>query len=200
MTRYPVAMIPVELRDRIDAELQPGEKVLWFTQPSPRLAGRGRWVAIPFGLVFAGFAVFWISTSYFIIRGASGGSGGSGIGAFNFFPLFGVPFFVIGILTMLSPLWAARRAGRTAYVITSRRAIVHELSAFGRLKVQSFGPDRLVSMTRTERADGSGDLVFEQFTESVGTGSRTVKRGFMHLENVRPAEQALRDLLLNPKV
>jgi hypothetical protein len=101
---------------------------------------------------------------------------------------------------LTSPVWVGKRAARMAYVITDQRAIIWEARFFGRLNVQSFGPERLVSMTRTERADGSGDLIFEQFTTRAGTGTRTVRRGFLAMPNVREAEQAIRDLLLKDRV
>ena len=34
-------------------------------------------------------------------------------------------------------------------------------------------PDRLTSMTRNERGDGSGDLIFEQFQQRAGSGTTT---------------------------
>lgn len=194
MKPYLTPMIPGELRPQIDRELQPGERVLWFAQPDPRLMRRGTWIVSIFGLVFMGFALVWI----LMTAGGAAAVGGriGGIIGFGLFSLCGLPFLGVGGAMLTGPLWIGKRAARMAYVITDQRAIIWEAGWFGRLHVQSFGPERLASMTRSERADGSGDLIFEQFTTRAGTGVRTVRRGFLALPQVREAEQAVRDLLL----
>ena len=58
-------------------------------------------------------------------------------------------------------------------------------------------------VSRTERADGSGDLVFEEITtyasNSNGGGWQTTRRGFMGIDRVRDVEELVRRTLLGPK-
>jgi len=59
-----------------------------------------------------------------------------------------------------APLFARRAAGRTAYAVTDRRAII--FSGGWRRTTRSFAPDKLGDIERVEHEDGSGDLIFER--------------------------------------
>jgi hypothetical protein len=146
------------------------------------------------------FAVPWTAFAVFWTVAAAGGiwnRGGAPASWFHYvFPLWGVPFILIGLAMLSTPWWTARAARRTVYAITDRRAIVWIAQAWGRTEVQSFEPKRLLSLTRTERANGSGDLIFEQFRETNGSSTTTIRRGFMGLRDVRDAEEVLRETLL----
>ena len=75
-----------------------------------------------------------------------------------FFPLFGVPFILIGLAMLSSPLWSVRRASRTAYLITNKRAVV--IDGGGRRTVRSITPDRFGDIVRREGRSGRGDILF----------------------------------------
>ena len=79
---------------------------------------------------------------------------------FDLFPLFGIPFVLIGFGMLSSPYWTMRKARRTAYVLTTARAIIFD-GGFS-TTIRSFGPDRLTDLRRKQRADGSGDVIFER--------------------------------------
>ncbi len=114
----------------------------------------------------------------------------------SFFPLFGLPFLLVGLGMLTSPYWLGRKAVRTVYVVTSQRAIIFTGRVFGGVNIQTFMPDRLTSMTRNERADGSGDLIFEQFQQRAGSGTTTIRRGFMAIEKVHEVEDIILTTLL----
>lgn len=188
-------VLPMAMQHRVDGELRDGEELIWTAQPRAWLAARSFWFATLFGAAFAGFAVFWIF-------GAAGVSGGfsSANGSFSWFPLFGVPFVLVGLAIMLSPLLAARAARHTAYALTSERAIVFKASVFGSFSVQSFNADELGDMTRRERRDGSGDLVFKEIvTEGRDSdGHRTTsttRYGFLAIDSVHEVEKLVRATL-----
>jgi hypothetical protein len=133
-----------------------------------------------FGLVFAAFGLAWA-----IGAGAIGllfGQYGGMVG------LIGLPFVAIGVMIACSPIWMRRQVAKTVYFLTDRRAVIMEPGLFRAATVSSYRPDRLTSITRTERPDGSGDLIFEQFTTGHGSGCRTVRRGFVDVRNVREVE------------
>ena len=193
MTPYMTPVLPPEADRLVRDELRPGEQLVWAGQPLPRLFGRQSIALVIFGIPWTAFAVFWVAAAGGITSHARNGNF---LSLFSCFPLFGLPFVLVGLGMLSSPFWMRRKAMRTAYAVTNQRAIVFEGRAFGGIKVQSFMPDRLTSMTRTERADGSGDLVFEQFQQRVGSGTNTVRRGFFAVERVRDVENLILGTLL----
>lgn len=199
MTPLRPAVLPPDVQRLVQSELRSGERLLWAAQPRPGAYRKQAIGLMIFAVPWTAFAVFWVVSAGWG-TGWFGGDrhGGDGPpGLFMLFPLFGLPFVLIGLGMFSAPYWLGRKAARTAYAVTDRRAIVFEGSAVGSgTKVQSFQPERLTLMTRTERADGSGDLVFEEFRERVGTGSRTVRRGFVGIDRVREVEDLIANTLL----
>src|SRR5262249_8379046 len=122
-------------------------------------------------------------------------------GFFACFPLFGLPFVLIGLGMLSSPFWLRRKAKRTCYALTDRRAIVWEAGSFGSVQVLSYRPAELTKIRRVEYPDGTGDLVFEEEI-TIGTGNRGYstttrqRQGFMSIDHVRQVEELLRKALL----
>src|SRR5207247_633237 len=109
-----------DLESRIQPELDAGERILWCGQPNP---GR-MWIhAVPiliFGIPWTLFAVFWMAMAIGFGTHASGPPGPFR----SLFPLFGLPFVLIGIGMLSAPYWMARTARSTIYAITDKRALV----------------------------------------------------------------------------
>lgn len=111
--------------------LAPGERILWQGQPD----ATPDWSLLIdfrslFGLLFTGFAVFWTAIAVSMLW--SGGSNGPPLFFRVLFPLFGVPFVLVGLGTLLGPLRAdlADRRGafytltdRAAFIATQRRGV-----------------------------------------------------------------------------
>jgi hypothetical protein len=196
MSSYPLpsATLTPEQEARVQSELQGNERVLWVGQPRPDLAARKSWFLVPFGCVFAGFAVFWI-----LMAGGIGMMGGGAPGIFACFPLFGLPFVAVGVWMMMSPVWLRGFARRTIYAVTDRRALLWEPGGFGGVTLRSYTPSALGRMVRTENPDGSGDLIFEEFyTYShgrYGAQSHLNRRGFLCVDQVRDVENLIRSAL-----
>jgi hypothetical protein len=194
-----------KLADDLDvlvrSELSHGERLLWVGQPQPT---RFAYSAIPivlFGIPWTAFALFWIAGASSF--GASNKVGGSpaGVGVFQFFPLFGLPFVLIGLGMLSSPYWLWRQAKRTCYALTDRRALLWKAGMFGSVAVRSYGPEALNKIRRTAYPHGCGDLVFEEIVTigSDSDGNRTTsttRHGFMAIERVREVEQLLSKALL----
>ncbi len=109
------------------------------------------------------------------------------------FPLFGVPFVLIGLVMLATPLWTHRSARRTVYAVTNRRAIV--IRGGRTTSIRSYLPDRLRELHRRERNDGTGDVLFATrfWTDSEGD-RRTEESGFLRIDNPKEVEARLRHL------
>jgi hypothetical protein len=187
MSAYRLSLSPA-LAARLDAELTPDERLVWTGQPRPDLAIRPAYCLAPFGLVFAGIAACWMVAATAI--------------GITPFALCGLPFIAVGGLFALSPLWLRRRAEQTLYALTNRRALVLEPSLWGPGVVRSYTAAGLGKMFRRERADGSGDLVFDEYTtrttDSEGmVSTATHWRGFLAVSDVRTVEDLVRRTLLD---
>jgi hypothetical protein len=181
--------IPFELQRMIDSELASGERVLWSAQPIPGRFARKALPAVLFGIPWTAFALFWTAGA------AWGTSRTEGAGLFRAFPLFGLPFILIGVGMLSSPYWMRRKARRCAYVLTNRRAIVLSGGWRGSVTVRSFGPERLTDLQRKQNPDGSGDLVFAQDIRRDSEGSRLATDvGFLAIRDVKSVEEQVRAL------
>ena len=110
--------IPPKLRSVIDRELDSGERVVWSGMPRAvcfTLASTGAFV---FGIPWTAFALFWMGAAAAGTMNAE-----EDIGFMTFFPLFGLPFVLVGFGLLSAPLWAYRKGLNTAYVlyVTDRR-------------------------------------------------------------------------------
>jgi hypothetical protein len=173
----------------VDAEMERGERIVWTGQPRP---GRFALRALPlflFAIPWTAFAVFWISAA----------SGFKFPPDFSkppgYFPLFGLPFVIIGLGLLTSPFWRMRAAKRTIYVITDRRAVTFSRSVWGTLSIQSYLPDRLRDLRRNQSRDGSGDLVFERVLVGGNRNQNAMEdRGFIAVRDVKSVEEMVRKL------
>jgi hypothetical protein len=184
----PDSSLTPELADRVAAELGRDEELVWAGQPRVDLATRPAFFLVPFGIVFTGFAVVWMVVA--------------GLFTFGLLAPCGLPFIAVGIALIASPAWLRSRARRTIYALTNQRAIIWEPTWFRSSTVRKYTPAGLGRISRHERSDGSGDLVFEEFTtytnDSDGSNWHRTRRGFMGIDAVREIEELLRRTLLEP--
>ncbi|GAB4150416.1 MAG: hypothetical protein Tsb009_25240 [Planctomycetaceae bacterium] len=196
------SQLSFNMQDRIDSELESGETVVWAGQPLPgQFARRAIPVAL-FGIPFTAFSIFWIVTAAVGI-GEGFQQGDDFVPKiFACFPLFGVPFLLVGLGLVSAPYWAARRARKTLYALTNRRAIIWEAGWWKSVTIRSFRGDDLKKMIRKERSDGTGDLIFEDMTQLIQAHSDGVhlarhQVGFLGVENVRELERLVKETLLH---
>src|SRR5260370_13938963 len=109
--------------DVFSSELIPGETLEWTGRPNPSVVFHQEdWVAIPFSLLWGGFAIFWLV----------GASGTWDIWmnrphrTFQFFGLiWGTPFVLIGQYMIWGRFVYCRwEKLRTYYALTGRRALI----------------------------------------------------------------------------
>lgn len=131
----------------IRSELAPGEQALWIGRPRGGLLLRGADAfAIPFSLVWAGFAVYWMYSA-------------AATGAPLPFVLFGTPFVLVGIYVVVGRFFVdAKQREATTYAITSQRVVI--VSGLFSRKVKSLGFKTLAELSLSERKDGSGTITF----------------------------------------
>jgi hypothetical protein len=93
---------PAEIARRLAA----GERLVWWDRPIARVAARRDVnTTLLFGLVFFGFAIFWMTAA---------------ARAPGFFFLFGLPFVGVGLWFVSAPLRTYRAADKTLYALPDR--------------------------------------------------------------------------------
>ncbi len=174
------------LEDRVQRELKGGERLYWTGQP---IAKRMALKAIPVSI----FAIPWTAFAFYWTYSAAGNKIPDLSRPEDWFALFGLPFIIIGLNMLFAPFWYYRKAQKVVYAITSVRAIIFEGSR--NLKVKSYGPERLKNLSKNQKMDGSGDIIFEKTQNSDNrekTDSFLV--GFMAVGNVNEVEGLLRKI------
>ncbi len=194
---YAESSLPPELEERVHAELRSDERLLWVGQPIPKRFARKALPIMLFGIPFLLFSVFWMVM-------ASGMGFGRGFGMMGMlFSLFGLPFVLVGLGMVSSPLWFKNRARKTFYAVTSRRAILWEAGFFGRVEVRSYESNDLEDLHRVEYDNGEGDLVFQEMV-TFGRNNRghqtthLKQHGMMGIPRVREIEELIRQALIHP--
>jgi len=178
--------IPVDLQNLISRELERDEKVVWSAMPKPRYFAGPAAGAFAFAIPWTAFSVFWMA-----------GAAGFKIPQFNqgidFFPLFGLPFFLIGIGMLSSPLWAYRKQLKTVYLITDRRAITID---GGRTStIRSYLPENLKDIFRREHRDGTGDVIINRIAWKDSDGDKQMQDlGFLRIQNAKSVETMLKTM------
>ena len=180
--------LPPQLRSLVESELQSGERIIWMEQPIPGRMARMTLPIVLFGIPWTAFAIFWTAGAAW-----STSKMDHGPGLFSAFPLFGLPFILIGFGLLSSPYWARRKARRSAYVLTDRRAVLFTAGWRGSVTVRSFEPERLTDLRRKQHTDGSGDLVFVQDIRRDSDGDRHFTDvGFLAIREVKAVEGLVR--------
>lgn len=131
----------------INSQLAADEHLLWSGQPRQGLLLRGSdTFAIPFSLMWGGFALFWegsvIATN-----------------APPFFVLWGIPFVLVGLYLIIGRFFAdARLRARTRYAVTDQRVLI-VTGLFSR-EVRSLPLARLPELTLNEGRRDEGSITF----------------------------------------
>jgi hypothetical protein len=136
----------------IERELQRDERLLWKGRPRGgiRLRSSDAYL-IPFSLIWGGFAIFW---EFMALFGTPKKEQAALV-----FPLFGVPFVLIGLYLIFGRFFVdARMRARTEYGLTNRRAII--VSGLFSRTVKSIDLRSTPEITLTEKADRSGTITF----------------------------------------
>jgi hypothetical protein len=140
------------LRQALERELRADEAVQWHGWQ----LGRAEWRS--FGIYL--FAIPWTAFSLTWTAFAATAAlhmNQDGVGWMSWaFPLFGVPFIVVGFGMLSMPFLPVLQRGRVLFVVTGQRVLK---LALGRdLVVTTVPADRIGLIERREKADGTGSL------------------------------------------
>ncbi|MGF1490107.1 MAG: hypothetical protein ACFBSE_23715 [Prochloraceae cyanobacterium] len=173
--------LPKDLRQKIRQELRSGENITAIYQPVPRFFTASSIVTVIFAIPWTSFAIFWM-------WGASLGS--------SLFSLFGLPFVLIGIAMLLSPIWSWWTAKKTVYLVTESRAILFERGLS--TTIRSYAPEQLNDLYRKEKGNGIGDVVIEvKRWKDSDRDIRSKEIGFLGVRNPQEVERRLKQLAQN---
>ena len=182
--------IPSYLQDLVKRELERGEHIQWSGQPKPSFLNAESLGSFLFGIPWTAFAVFWVAMAYV------GVSETDDVGVFNLFPLFGVPFILIGLGMLSSPLRIYLKLRKTVYALTNQRLILIEPSWRANvIRNYSFAELQAITIYREERADGSGHLIIDAKPEVLSTKMKTKKIVLTGISQVKAVEQQLKQLV-----
>lgn len=178
-------------RSRLENELAPGEMILWQGSPAPGTKLSGQMFGRIFGVVWLLFALYWESTAIF----ATFSMRHMGIVGF-IFPLFGLPFVVLGIyIVFVQPGKQQKKIKNSLYAITGQRLLILD-AVNGNLR--SLPLSAIRSWNRQMRQNGYGDLIFDTGEVHVsyrnaayGGNSANIQLFTFYNIDVQSAEKAL---------
>jgi hypothetical protein len=185
-------MDPTVRQQLLQAELQPGERLVWDGSPDTR-----KWfvasdrLLVPFSLMWGGFAIFWEASV--LTDTATGGGHRYGI----IFQLWGVPFVLIGLYAIAGRLIARHCIGaRTIYGLTDRRGLTITPLWRGGRNLSSIRLDSLPPVAEQIARDGHGTILIgpvppgiRTFAGDPGWPSGTRAGNVVAFWNIRDARQ-----------
>jgi hypothetical protein len=132
----------------LEERLAAGEKMIWTGRPAQGVLFTGHDIfAIPFSLLWCGFAIFWEMLALKTSR------------TLTLFSLWGIPFVLVGIYGVVGRFiidgWMRRRIW---YGVTDQRILILRAPPFS--KFTSINTDRLPELSLNEKADGRGTIYF----------------------------------------
>ncbi len=154
MNESHLEILPAELRESLEKELEPGERVMWVGQPSLK---QGDWKSA--AMVWIGLEWTVIAILFTLASVLSVVVGGAPI----CFAFSGLPSILIGIWVITGPSRMRRFLRNTVYAVTDLRAIVIEQGNRDK-NVRSFVGKQLTKVFRVEKPDGSGDVILSEAT------------------------------------
>lgn len=179
--------------DLIREELLPEERILWADQPlSGKLFSPADIFIIPFSLFWLGFAIFWMVMAS---AGARTAPGSVGI----IFPLFGLPFVLIGLYLVFGRfIYAHYRRKNTSYAVTDKRIII--MIKRVNKTVRSEKISSITTMDKYVRRDGSGTITFGMMSYPMEYSSSRMyygRRGYYRnmgfaFENIKDVDNVYR--------
>ena len=133
-----------------------GENLLWAGRPKGGFLLRlSDVIMIPFSVFWCGFAIFWTIGASGVLEASEGGAT-----PINYtFPLFGLPFVIVGLYFVLGRFFVDKsQREKTTYGVSSERVIMK--SGLFSSTVKSLSLSTLSEITLKERNDRSGTITF----------------------------------------
>lgn len=184
--------LPSRLREAVVRELAPDEHIVWMRQPAARLLTRRTVVTAMIGLACTTFASLFL---YAILHRDE-----SHVVLHFLGYSCSLPFIVIGLFAMYSPVWSFRTAKRCVYLITNYRAISFDYNGIY-TTIRTFTPEKLQDVSRKQYKNGFGDIAIG-FRGWMGmdADNHRAKLGFLDIPDAEHAEALLRELASRAQV
>jgi len=174
-------------------ELYPGERLVWAGRPKQGILFRESDVfMIPFSLLWGGFAIFGVIVVMYDPSLLCKGS--------DPLPVFGIPFILAGLYMIFGRFIVdSKSREKTYYVLTDQRVLIL-YRLFGK-RVKSLNLRTLSDISLTEKADGTGSILFgqespwtSQFAGCMfpGMGAEQIPR-FEMIENAKEVYTKIRE-------
>ena len=149
--RYSHGSVAQRLALALHRELAEGEQVVWESMKLARIEPKGFAIYL-FAIPWTAFALFWMGMAGLFTLGVDSDP-------FAWvFPLFGLPFVLIGLGMMMAPFLSFFQRGRVLFAVTDRRVL--KLSLGGELTVVSVPASKITESVRNQSADVTGGLVY----------------------------------------
>lgn len=181
--------------------LERGERVLWKGRPT-RKTDYSAFLIWAFAIPWTAFSLFWVTATYSLSQTSAPDEGGLRIAAL-LFPLFGVPFVIVGLIMMISPFFAITVPGRTLHAITDRRIL--RIVVGWKASLRIIPGEWVTKVDHLTKFDGTGTLLvsFDQPAAN-GKGGRRHERlkgprrtAIRNLPSIRSAVRAAEEMRLN---
>ena len=159
-------------------EMRPRERLIWADRPAAGTSLRETARGVLFGLGFAAFAAVWSGFAFILTLGNASAP-------FKWFPYFGIPFFLAGLLIAGGALFRLPVLGSRLYALSAERFLV--LSDRPSYRVRAIDLATITGVERNERRDGSGTLILglEGGRQSKLAGVPEVGRVAAEIERLR---------------
>lgn len=140
------------IEEQFRNDLANGEYIVWAGQPVPKLINRSDIFLIPFSIIISGFAIFWEIMALYAFRQT-----GSGMGMI--FPIFGIPFILIGLYLLFGRfIYRKLKYKRTFYALTNQRVMV--LNTFFGKNLRTQLLNQIPALNKSVSANGIGSITF----------------------------------------
>jgi hypothetical protein len=180
----------------IQGELDSGERLIWSGNPRQEIFFQSSDIfMIPFSLLWGGFAIFWEIMALSITSHNE-----SNVDLI--FPLFGIPFVIIGLYMIFGRfIYESKKRAKTYYGLTDQRVII--VSGVFSKNIKSLNLRTMTDISLSEKSNKSGTITFGQENAllsffnansfpGMGGGSNVPK--FEFIENAKDVYNQIRDL------
>lgn len=152
-------MIKNKLKIAVQNSLKSGEDLLWAGRPDPWTAFKSAIFIFLFGIPWTLFALAWETIAIYAAYNSILEPAKGPLLIILIFPIFGLPFVIIGIAMLLSPYYVYKTAAQTVHVITNLRILTITIKwPFGGYKISSFDAGKIAKIELNMKNDIYGDV------------------------------------------
>ncbi|WP_265528665.1 hypothetical protein [Sphingomicrobium marinum] len=188
---------PDPLLPLLQKELAIGERLRWHGRPREgaiKWAAFGIWL---FAIPWTAFALFWTFMAWSGVD-SMGGDGADGLLKYAF-PLFGVPFILVGLAMLVGPIVGLFASTDRIHGITDRRIITLTKGKGDFVRVKSLQARHIGPIERWEGKAGRGKITIETHSTTDSDGDRRTETvNLIGIDDVKRVGELVRELSREP--